>query len=76
MLRLAIALLALGLLAALVVAGRRRRRLTGERRIETLPAGLRHLASHVGAISTFGMGLPLPPHGVGRRRPGTLISVR
>ncbi len=76
--RLALALLALALLStvALMVAGRRRRRRAGDFRVDPLPAGLRHLASHVSSLSSFGMGLPLPPHGVARRRPGTLVGVR
>ncbi len=77
MTRLTLALLAFAFLSAviLVVAGRRRRR-TGEFRVDPLPAGLKHLASQVGALSSFGMGLPLPPHGAARRRAGPLLGVR
>lgn len=76
--RLALVLLAFALLSlvGLLVAGRRRRRRAGDFRVDPLPAGLKHLASQVGALSSFGMGLPLPPHGVTRRRPGTLVGVR
>jgi membrane protein implicated in regulation of membrane protease activity len=78
MIRLALALLAFAILSAVAVliAGRRRRRRAGEIRVDPLPAGLKQLASHVGALSSFGMGLRLPPHGVARRRVGTLIGVR
>lgn len=78
MTRLVLALLAFSVLSGLVllVAGRRRRRRAGDLLIDPLPAGLKHFASQVGALSSFGMGLPLPPHGVTRRRGGTLIGVR
>lgn len=78
MTRVALALLAFAVLSgvAVLVAGRRRRRRAGELRVDPLPAGLRHLAWQVGALSSLGMGLPLPPHGVTRRRAGTLIGVR
>lgn len=76
---LALVLLAFSLLSALVVlfASRRRRRRVGEIRVDPVPAGMRQLATHVGALSSFGMGLRLPPlhgHGVSRRRP--LVGVR
>lgn len=79
MTRLALALLALSILSAVIVlvVGRRRRRRAGEMRVDPLPAGMKQLASHVGALSSLGMGLRLPPlhgHGVTRRRP--LVGVR
>ncbi len=77
MLRLGLVLLTLVILSVASVAfGRRRRRRIGELRLGRLPAGLRHLASQVGAASTFEMGLSLPDPGAARRRIGTLIGVR
>ncbi len=77
MLRLGLVLLIPAVLALSLALGRRRRRRNGELRLGTLPAGLRHMASQVGALSSFDMGLSLPAPGAGRRRGGgTLIGVR
>lgn len=64
--------------AVLVIAAVRvrRRRRSDDLSIAPLPAGLKHLASHVGTLSSFGMGLRVPAHRNGRRRTGALIGVR
>lgn len=75
MIRLVLALLAAGVLMLPILLGRRRRARAGELRVDPLPAGLKHLVSHVDALSRLGMSLPLPPPGASRRR-GTLVGVR
>ncbi len=82
MTRLVLAVLAFALLSAVVALIARRRnhqRRAGEIRVDPLPTGgMKQLATHVGTLSSFGMGLRLPPpgHGMARRRSETLISMR
>jgi hypothetical protein len=77
----AFALLALATLAAVLVvarlASRRNRRHDGELVVERVPQGRRHVAAaHVGTVSSFGMGLHLPPPRQSWRKSGSLLTVR
>jgi hypothetical protein len=76
----AFALLALATLAAVLVAARlasrRNRRHDGELVVERVPPGRRHVAAHVGTVSSFGMGLHLPPPRQSWRKAGSLLTVR
>lgn len=76
--RTALALAALTALTLLFLAAvrlLRRRHRGGHLRLGPLPAGLRSLASNVGSLSTFGVGLPVAPRR-GLRRLGTLLGLR
>jgi hypothetical protein len=69
-----VALLAFAALGALATLSLRRRRAT-RLPLDPLPAGMKHLASQVGALSHFGAGLRIEP-GARLRRVGTLNGVR
>jgi hypothetical protein len=67
-------LVSLAAAAGLLVA-RRRRRFARFQPLDPLPAGMKHLAAHVGMLSDLGHGLPVTP-GVRWRRLGSLLGVR
>lgn len=71
MLALGYALAAMILTCGVLALARRRR---SARSVDPLPAGLRNIATQVGALSNLGVGLRIEPGA--RRRAGTLIGVR
>lgn len=73
---IAIAFSSLALAAgAATLLARRRRRPGRYSPIDPLPAGMKHLAAHVGSLSDLGHGLAVRP-GQRWRRLGTLLGVR
>lgn len=67
--------LALAAAAAITLVALRRVRRATRLPLDPLPAGMKHLASHVGALSHLDHGLRVAP-GVRWRRLGTLLGVR
>lgn len=67
--------LVLASLAAVTALALRRIRRATRLPLDPLPAGMKHLASHVGALSHLGSGLRVAP-GTRWRRLGTLLGVR
>lgn len=63
---------ALGLVVVVAISTRRAAR----RPLDPLPAGLKHLAAHVGALSQLGAGLQLRPGESSRRVAPAVIGFR